>query len=301
MGVVPPTACEPPRCRGAPRGQALDQGSEREHWGVPLAWGAEDTCHSFRETGPWILLTVTSAGCPFVQLGVPLATADVCRAKPGGCEACSRGLDGTYQNCINASPIFVPELFLTKDPEMIFNEKEELEELIKTMPDGKEKENLRCRLVTIEGEKLERNVYETLKGYYESHADEELIVLHGYEIADLDKLADCKDVAHWEKDFLIINKTHGYLMNIEAKSSLNGKSLKKAKDQLENTKKILEKWFGADLNEGWKFISVIYCERNDKTNKNCKSKMDFIFTGTEDLKEKIEKIHESLLDDSRSN
>ena len=92
MGVVPPTACEPPRCRGAPRGQALDQGSEREHWGVPLAWGAEDTCHSFRETGPWILLTVTSAGCPSVQLGVPLATSDVCRAKPGGCEACSRGL-----------------------------------------------------------------------------------------------------------------------------------------------------------------------------------------------------------------
>ena len=88
MGVAPP--CEPPPCRGAPRGLALDQGSERAHWGVPLAWGAEDTCHSFRETGPWILLTVTSAGCPFVQLGVPLATADVCRAKPGGCEACCR-------------------------------------------------------------------------------------------------------------------------------------------------------------------------------------------------------------------
>ena len=81
-------------------------------------------------------------------------------------------------------------------------------------------------------------------------------------------------------------------MNIVAKSSLNRKSLKKAKDQLENAKKILEKWFGADLNEGWKFISAIYCERNDKTNKNCKTKMDFIFTWTKDLIEKIEKIHE---------
>ena len=196
--------------------------------------------------------------------------------------------------------IFVPEVFFSKDPEMIFNEKAELEELIKTMPDGKEKENLRCRLVTIEGEKLEKNVYETLKGYYESHADEEVIVLHGYEIVDLDKLANCKDVAHWEKDFLIINKTYGYLMNIEAKSSLNGKSLKKAKDQLENTKHILEKWFGADLKEGWKFISAIYCERNDKTNKNCKNAdMEFIFTGTKDLIEKIGKIHEGLKDETR--
>ena len=183
---------------------------------------------------------------------------------------------------------------------MIINEKEELERLLKTMPDGREKENLRCRLITIEGEKLEKNVYETLKSYFESHADQEVVVLHGYEIVDLDKLADRKDVAHWEKDFLIINKTYGYLMNIEAKSSLNGKSLKKAKDQLENTKKILEKWFGADLKDGWKFISAIYCERKDKTNKNCrKADMDFIFTGTDDLIEKIDKIHKRLKDETR--
>jgi hypothetical protein len=196
--------------------------------------------------------------------------------------------------------IFVPEVFLTKDPELIFNEKEELERLLKDMPDGKENENLRNRLKTIEGEKLEKNVFDTLKSYFESHGDQEILVLHGYEIADLDKLAGRKDVAHWEKDFLIINKTYGYLMNIEAKSSLNGNSLKKAKEQLENTKKILEKWFGADLKEGWKFISAVYCERNDKTNKNCKNAdMDFIFTGTEDLIEKIDKIHEGLKDDTR--
>ena len=35
--------------------------------------------------------------------------------------------------------IFVPEVFFSKDPEMIFNEKAELEELIKTMPDGKKR------------------------------------------------------------------------------------------------------------------------------------------------------------------
>ena len=138
-----------------------------------------------------------------------------------------------------------------------------------------------------------------LKGY-DDQSYQEVLVIHGYEIADLEKLAGCNDIKHWEKDFLIVNKTHGYIMNIEAKSSLNAKSLNEAKSQLENTKKILEKWFGADLRKGWKFISAIYCERNDKTNKNCKNAdMDFIFTGTEDLIEKIGKIHEGLKDETR--
>ena len=196
--------------------------------------------------------------------------------------------------------IFVPEEFLTKAPQLITNEKKELERLLKTVSDEKEKGNWRCRLKSIEGEKLEKNVYDTLKSYFKSHSDQEVLVLHGFEIADLDKLPDHKDIAHWEKDFLIINVTYGYILNIEAKSSLNGKSLTKAKEQLENTKRILEKWFGADLTEGWKFISAIYCERNDKTNKNCRNAdMDFIFTGTEDLKGKIDKIHEGLQDERR--
>ena len=207
--------------------------------------------------------------------------------------------------------IFVPEVFLTKDPEIILHEKKQVEELLKSMNDDdlsekekKEKRSLKDRLKTIEGEVIEKKVYDTLKAYYESHSDQEVLVIHGYEIADLENLADRKDISHWEKDFLIVNKTYGYIMNIEAKSSLNVASLNSAKEQLENTKKTLEKWFGADLKEGWKFISAIYCERDDKTNwykKKCKDKLknDFIFTGTEDLKKKVDKIHESLQDESR--
>ena len=58
--------------------------------------------------------------------------------------------------------IFVPEVFLTKDPELISNEKEDLERLLKTLPDGKKKANLRNRLKSIEGEKLEKNVFDAL-------------------------------------------------------------------------------------------------------------------------------------------
>ena len=201
--------------------------------------------------------------------------------------------------------IFVPEYFLSKDPSLIFLEKQKLEILLAARTDDdmttKEKRKWESRLKTIEGEKLEKNVYDSLNTYFkESYPDQEILVLHGYEIADLDKLVgNEQDVAHWEKDFIIINKTYGYILNIEAKSSLNGKSLKDAKKQLENTKRIIEKWFGADLDPGWVFISAVYCERNDKTNKNCKNKMDFIFTGPEDLVEKIDKIHETLKNETR--
>ena len=53
------------------------------------------------------------------------------------------------------------------------------------------------------------------------------------------------------------------------------------------------------MNPGWVFISALYCEREDKTNKNCKNKMDFIFTGPEDLVEKIDKIHKTLKNETR--
>ena len=89
--------------------------------------------------------------------------------------------------------IFVPEVFLTKAPEMIFHEKKEVEELLKAMSDDnlspqekKEKEKLKARLKTIAGEAIEKKVYDTLKAYYGLDDDQELLILHGYELADLE-------------------------------------------------------------------------------------------------------------------
>ena len=60
------------------RGRALERGSERECWGVSFTQPIEDTCHSLPETGPWILLSYSSANCPLVQRGATLASSDVC-------------------------------------------------------------------------------------------------------------------------------------------------------------------------------------------------------------------------------
>ena len=201
--------------------------------------------------------------------------------------------------------IFVPEFFLTKDPTMIYQEKERLEKLLEDRKRAgdlspKEEGKWRCKIKTLEGEILEKTVYDTLKAYFRTHDNQQVLVLHGYELMDFDMLEGRKEIPHGEKDFIIINLTYGYIMNIEAKSSLNAKSLKEVKRQLEETKKWFEKWFGADLTAGWKFISGVYCERNDKTNKNCRNcDMDFIFTGSEDLTNKIEKIHGMLPNSDR--
>ena len=203
--------------------------------------------------------------------------------------------------------IFVPEVFLTKDPSLIFHEKQELEKLLAAREtddtiNDKMKEKWRCKMKTIEGEVLEKNVYDTLNKYFLSHPEQEVLVLHGHEILDLDAPENPKKpISHWEKDFIIINVTYGYVLNIEAKQTLNRKSMESAKKQLENTKQIIEKWFGADLKPGWVFISAVYCEKGDVWNNCCKDcDMNFVFSGTEDLVMKIEKINKDRKSDSRS-
>ena len=201
--------------------------------------------------------------------------------------------------------IFVPECFLTKDPTMIFQEKEKLEKLLeerKRVGDlpKEEEHKWKCKIKTLEGEIIEKRVYDTLKTYFQTHQSQEVLVLHGYEIMDLEMLKSQREITHGEKDFIIINFTYGYILNIEVKKSLDAKSLKDAKRQLEETKNLFTKWFGADVSASWQFISAIYCERDDKTNKTCKDcDMNFIFTGSEDLVDKLEKIHRRLMHSER--
>ena len=194
--------------------------------------------------------------------------------------------------------IFVPECFISKNPEILFYEKEELEKLLKTMSDDDmskaEKGKMRCRIKTMEGEALEKNVYDTLKSYFQRHSGQHVLVIHGYEIMDLSMPEGGKKVIqHWEKDFIVINATYGYVLNIEAKKTLNGKSMKLAKEQIEGTKRLLEEWFGADLVAGWVFIGAVYCERD--LNNCCQScDMNYVFGGPEDMVEKLERLHNNL-------
>ena len=195
--------------------------------------------------------------------------------------------------------IFVPECFLSKNPEFLFYEKEELKKFLDTMSDDdmskKEKGKMGSRINTMEGEALEKKVYDTLKSYFQHHSDQHILVIHGYEIMDLTMWLEGgkKVIKHWEKDFIVINATYGYVLNIEAKQTLNGKSMKLAKEQIEGTKRLLEKWFGADLVAGWVFIGAVYCER-DLSNCCQSCDMNYVFGGPEDMVEKLDRLHNTL-------
>ena len=198
--------------------------------------------------------------------------------------------------------IFVPEQFLTKIPKMMFHDSKGLFEklaermkLEKHFPQMGKWQGLKAN---VDGEALEKKVYTTLKDYFQKpeHKDEQVLVLHGYEIMDLKMESNKIEVPHWEKDFIIINLTHGYILNIEVKSTPDFKTLDSLKVQLENTKRMFEQWFAADLNPEWKFFSAVYCEnatnKKGKKNRLCDNyDKDFVFTSSEDFITKLEKIH----------
>ena len=153
-------------------------------------------------------------------------------------------------------------------------------------------------LTLIEGEFLEKNVFDTLKEYFSLHSNQQVLILHGYEVMDLETLQDKKgkkQIHHWEKDFIVINVTYGYVLAIEAKKTLDNKSMISAREQLENTKRLLEKWFGADLKKEWSFFSAVYCEKGDKYKNCCDGcDQDFLYAGPEDLLTKLERLHANL-------
>ena len=78
-----------------------------------------------------------------------------------------------------------------------------------------------------------------------------------------------------EIDFMVVNYTHQYILNIEAKKWLgivigkpgdtNKNSILKVKNQLAEIKAIMKDWFGADLKGNWCYISALYCQEMEKT------------------------------------
>ena len=103
----------------------------------------------------------------------------------------------------------------------------------------------------VRGDMLEKEFYDAIKSYFED-CNENVLVIHSH------KLLGLKSNSGKEKDFLIVNLSYGYILNIEVKCSASGSNLAKALEQMSSTKKELEIWF--DLVGRWKFYGAIGCE-----------------------------------------
>ena len=106
-----------------------------------------------------------------------------------------------------------------------------------------------------------------------------------------------------EVDFLIINYSKQYILNIEVKRSLTeamtGKRsnrmtiIEKAKRQSQKIKQILEDWY-PHLKGPWKYCSMFYCEEMCDKLRECGHCLDFIAQGPEELLAKVKLMDEKM-------
>ena len=148
---------------------------------------------------------------------------------------------------------------------------------------------------------IQKCVREVVTEYYKKLEGVAVLVIDGIELIDLNGTAG-KNIQ--EIDFLIINHSQNYILNIEVKRSLTeamtGKRsnkmtvIEKAKRQSQKIKQILEDWY-PHLKGPWKYCSMFYCEEemSDKL-RECGHCLDFIAQGPEDLLAKVKLMDEKM-------
>ena len=167
--------------------------------------------------------------------------------------------------------IFVPQSWLSKVPTVVNTEDfATKQEDFKSLPvDVEKKKFIKLEVDRkLRGDQPEKDLYEELKKFF-SGKSEDVVVLHGSELLELD-LEKRKKKDKAEKDYLIINKTHQYVMNIEVKATISlekhekkknvwKNTLEEAGNQVKECKQIFEDIFGSDITNSWRFIGAVYC------------------------------------------
>ena len=143
------------------------------------------------------------------------------------------------------------------------------------------------RKIAYFGEEPEKDLYYALKKRYERN-NEKVVVFHALELMKF----DTENTNFDERDFILINATHGYVMAIEAKKNLTEKKDSKEKDnlvralnQLERTMEDLQTFFKSGfleeeedlLSSNWIFVPMIYTSNLDLSL--CQSDLDHVIEG----------------------
>ena len=140
-----------------------------------------------------------------------------------------------YQN--EGPQIFVPPQFIPSSELMRLFEndtKDQLTQWMDSLSLSEKKEAMSQLRDKEEGELAEQEVYVALKKYFEQRTYQEVLVIHSYHFSK--KMPEAADR---EKDFIIVNKTFGYIMNIEVKSSPSKNAVNSVREQLIHTKNLL--------------------------------------------------------------
>ena len=187
--------------------------------------------------------------------------------------------DGSKDGSVG--PIFVPEGYLPKKPKVV--DPDIAAEIKRQFPDDNK---LLGDVKQTEGDLLERQVYEALQTHFKSRKKEDVLIVQGLEMV---KLGGESGRNVHEIDFLVINFTYQYILNIEVKKwlgQIEGRPeniIDKARDQLENNRNLIEDWFAADLKGSWRYASALYCTSMEQILKDCPNCHPFIATNKNEV------------------
>ena len=135
-------------------------------------------------------------------------------------------------------------------------------EIIEQEKDESKRRNLECAKRVYAGDKPEFDLYWKLQEYFKKDGDL-VAVFHGIKLYEID-ITQEKDsnIKLNEKDFIILNCTKRYIMVVECKNSIGpANSVESSLNQLSGAKNSLELWFGADIDNSWHFIPMIFCQK----------------------------------------
>lgn len=138
------------------------------------------------------------------------------------------------------------------------------------------------RLNRLKGERNEKEVFRLLHLYFQKKKIKNGGVPDDCLILTNQQLVDPRSGRWYERDFVIVNLSAGYIMNIECKSYLNLQRLNDpkggAKEQLRISKDIVTELFGGIINESWDFVSAIFCSEVDQEVIICDGCWPYILT-----------------------
>ena len=143
-------------------------------------------------------------------------------------------------------------------------------------------------------EEAARQVYETLRSYFQAKKDAVLCIQDLKMIA----IGRCRSEQHQSLDFLVVNYTLQYIMNIELKKwrgAVLDEDMKlriealEARENIEGIKKNLEQWLGSELKGNWKYVASMYS--NDSIS--CENK-DYFINGQDLLLKRIQEIEDNI-------
>jgi len=195
-------------------------------------------------------------------------------------------------------PVFMPETHLPTVPRVVDMQKYEerkksLDALAIENPKVLEELDMKpgppVELTLAKGDLAEKELVESLKEYFASSPDKEVVVYQGPQIR---KPGGGKGKKQ-ENDVVIISKRTKTVSVIESKTNLNGKTGADAAKQIKTLKEILIDYFAPDLAD-WCFVGMIYTNVIHRKLQICSDCSPFIINGPKEVTKKLDNI-EALL------